>query len=106
MTLVEKMQAGPDVSRSRQLDRPGTPEMRFVIDRAKAADLGVNAADISRALNIAAAGQRVSTFSEGTKQYDVIVQADEPFRAIAEQSCSYFTVASSTGSTGRPRHGW
>ena len=74
----------------------GTPEVRFVIDRVRAADLGVQAADVSKALNIAAAGQRVSTFSEGTQQYDVVVQADEPFRRT-RQNLGYFTVASSTG---------
>ena len=74
----------------------GTPEVRFVIDRTRAADLGVNATDISRALNIAAAGQRVSTFSEGTQQYDVVVLADEKFRRTRE-NLQYFTVSSSNG---------
>ena len=76
----------------------GTPEVRFVIDRVRAADLGVQAGDIARALNIAAAGQRVSTFSEGTNQYDVLVQADEPFRRT-RQNLEYFTVNSSKGGT-------
>lgn len=75
----------------------GTPEVQFIIDRVKAADLGVVATDISRALNIAAAGQRVSTFNEGTQEYDVIVQADEKFRRTRE-NLQYFTVASSKGS--------
>ncbi len=74
----------------------GTPEVRFVIDRTKAADLGVSATDISRALNIAAAGQRVSTFNEGTQQYDVLVQADEPFRR-SRNNLQFFTVASTSG---------
>jgi HAE1 family hydrophobic/amphiphilic exporter-1 len=97
-TVVERMRQDPafrdpDV----QIDR-GTPEVRFVIDRVRAADLGVSASDISRALNIAAAGQRVSTFSEGTKQYDIVVQADEPFRR-SRTNLEYFTVASSKGGT-------
>ncbi|MFT3746003.1 MAG: efflux RND transporter permease subunit [Pyrinomonadaceae bacterium] len=96
--LVEKLRGDtafrdPDTS----IDT-GTPEVRFIIDRAKAADLGVSASDISRALNIAAAGQRVSTFSEGTKQYDVLVQADEPFRRT-RKNLEYFTVSSSKGGT-------
>ena len=96
--LLEKMKQDtafrdPDTS----IDA-GTPEVRFVIDRVRAADLGVQASDISRALNIAAAGQRVSTFSEGTEQYDVVVQADEKFRRT-RQNLEYFTVASSKGGT-------
>ncbi|MBK8302156.1 MAG: efflux RND transporter permease subunit [Chloracidobacterium sp.] len=91
--LVEKMKQDPSFRDPDNSVDLGTPEVRFVIDRAKAADLGVNASDISRALNIAAAGQRVSTFSEGTQQYDVVVQADEKFRRTRE-NLQYFTVAS------------
>ncbi|MGI8849623.1 MAG: hypothetical protein ACR2HT_05595, partial [Pyrinomonadaceae bacterium] len=49
-------------------------------DRTTAADLGVKAGDVAQALNILSAGQRVSTFSEDSDQFDVLVQADEPFR--------------------------
>ncbi|MBV9216617.1 MAG: efflux RND transporter permease subunit, partial [Acidobacteria bacterium] len=94
--VVEKMRQDPTFRDPDNSVDPGTPEVRFNIDRAKAADLGVQATDISRALNIAAAGQRVSTFSEGTEQYDVIVQADEPFRRT-RQNLQYFTVSSSKG---------
>ena len=51
----------PDVSQ-----QEGSPELRVVIDRQKAADLGVKAGDVAQALNTFAAGQRISTFSEGT----------------------------------------
>ena len=74
----------------------GTPEIRVLIDRPKAADLGVQAGDIATALNILAAGQRVSTFSEDNEQYDVIVQADEQFRRD-RNNLEYFTVTSSNG---------
>ena len=74
--LVAKMKEDPAFRDPDNSVDVGTPEVRFVIDRTRAADLGVNATDISRALNIAAAGQRVSTFNEGTKQYDVVVLAD------------------------------
>jgi HAE1 family hydrophobic/amphiphilic exporter-1 len=94
--IVEKLRNDPAFRDPDTSIDTGTPEVRFVIDRVKAADLGVQAGDISRALNIAAAGQRVSTFSEGTKQYDVVVQADEPFRRTRE-NLSYFTVSSTKG---------
>jgi len=94
--LVARMRQDPTFRDPDNSVDAGTPEVRFVIDRAKAADLGVQASDISRALNIAAAGQRVSTFSEGTQQYDVIVQADEKFRRT-RQNLQYFTVSSSNG---------
>ena len=94
--LVERMRQDPTFRDPDNSVDAGTPEVQFVIDRAKAADLGAQATDISRALNIAAAGQRVSTFSEGTQQYDVIVQADEKFRRTRE-NLQYFTVSSSKG---------
>lgn len=94
--LVDKMQQDPTFRDPDNSVDVGTPEVRFVIDRVRAADLGVDAGNIARALNIAAAGQRVSTFSEGTKQYDVIVQADEQFRRTRE-NLRLFTVSSSKG---------
>ena len=84
-----------DADRSLQLS---SPEVRILIDRERAADLGVKAGDVAQALNILAAGQRVTTFSEGSDQYDVVVRADEPFRRTRE-SLKDFTVASSAGGT-------
>jgi HAE1 family hydrophobic/amphiphilic exporter-1 len=96
--LVEKLRADEtfrDADRSLEL---GSPEIRVTIDRATAADLGVKAGDVAQALNILSAGQRVSTFNEGSDQFDVLVQADEPFRRTRD-SLKYFTVASSNGGT-------
>ncbi|MEB0160972.1 efflux RND transporter permease subunit, partial [Pseudomonas sp. AH2 (2023)] len=50
------------------------------------------------ALNVLSAGLRVSTFSEGSDQYDVLLQADEPFRRT-RNNLQYFTVPSSKGGT-------
>jgi HAE1 family hydrophobic/amphiphilic exporter-1 len=95
--LVEKLRADDetfrDADRSLEL---GSPEIRVLIDRAKAADLGVEAGDVATAINILSAGQRVSTFAEGSDQYDVVVQADEQFRR-SRNNLQYFTVASTNG---------
>ncbi len=96
--LVEKLRADDtfrDADRSLEL---GNPEIRVSIDRATAADLGVKAGDVAQALNVLSAGQRVSTFSENSKQFDVLVQADEPYRRTRD-SLKYFAVASSNGGT-------
>ena len=92
---LKKDQNFRDADRSLEL---GSPEIRILIDRQRAADLGVKAGDVAQALNILAAGQRVTTFSEGSEQYDVIVRADEQFRRTRE-SLRDFTVASSVGGT-------
>lgn len=70
----------------------------MTIDRAKAADLGVSAGDVATALNTFAAGQRITTFSENNKQYDVVLQADDKYRRD-RNNLQYFTVGSSNGGT-------
>jgi HAE1 family hydrophobic/amphiphilic exporter-1 len=84
-----------DADRSLQLS---SPEVRIIIDRQRAADLGVEAGDVAQALNTLAAGARVTTFSEGSDQYDVVVRAGEEFRRTRE-NLSNFTVASASGGT-------
>jgi len=78
--VVEKLKADPTFRDPDNSVDTGAPEIQVTIDRARAADLGVEAGDVATALNVLAAGQKVSTFGQGTDQFDVIVQADEPFR--------------------------
>ena len=47
--LVEKMKQDPTFRDPDTSVDVGTPEVRFVIDRTKAADLGVNAGDVAQA---------------------------------------------------------
>ena len=92
---IKKDENFRDADRSLQLS---SPEVRIIIDRQRAADLGVEAGDVAQALNTLAAGARVTTFSEGSDQYDVVVRAGEEFRRTRE-NLSNFTVASSSGGT-------
>lgn len=50
------------------------PEVRVTIDREKARNLGISAADISSTLQAALSGQRFGSFIKNGKQYDVIGQ--------------------------------
>ena len=96
--LVERIKQDQnfrDADRSLQLT---SPEVRIIIDRQRAADLGVEAGDVAQALSTLAAGQQVTTFSEGSDQYDVVVRAAEEFRRTRD-SLKSFTVASSLGGT-------
>lgn len=95
-TLVERMKKDPVFRDPDNSVEVGTPEIRVVIDRTRAADLGVRAGDVAQALNVLSAGQRVSTYSEGSKQYDVVVRADEPFRRD-RTNFNLFSVGSSNG---------
>jgi HAE1 family hydrophobic/amphiphilic exporter-1 len=81
-------------------------EMRAVIDRRRAADLGASVSDIAQALNILGAGQRVSSFSfsgaggsgagDGVEECDVIARATERFRT-GKEDLRTMTVPSANG---------
>jgi HAE1 family hydrophobic/amphiphilic exporter-1 len=82
--LLAKMKTLPDVVDVDSTLITGKPELRVVIDRARAADLGVKVGDVAQSLNTLVAGQKVSTFNAGTDQYDVRVRAMGEFRASAD----------------------
>jgi len=94
--LLQKMKAIPDVVDADSSLIAGKPELRVMIDRARAADLGVRVGDIAQALNTLVAGQKVSTFNEGRDQYDVVVRATGQYR-IGAEGLQRLTVASSKG---------
>ncbi|PYS71242.1 MAG: hypothetical protein DMF69_11015 [Acidobacteria bacterium] len=82
--LLAKMKTIPDVVDVDSTLVTGKPEVRVVIDRARAADLGVRVGDIAQALNTLVAGTKVSTFNAGTDQYDVRVRATGEYRTSVE----------------------
>ncbi|MEQ1643126.1 MAG: efflux RND transporter permease subunit [Pyrinomonadaceae bacterium] len=96
--MVEQMKKDPIYRDPDTSNEVGSPEIRVSIDRTKAADLGVRAGDVAQALNILSAGQIASTFSENSKQYDVIIRAEEQYRRD-RSNFRYFTVGSSNGGT-------
>jgi HAE1 family hydrophobic/amphiphilic exporter-1 len=75
----------------------GKPEVRVVIDRARAGDLGVRVGDIAQALNVLVAGQKVSTFNAGTDQYNVRVRAIGQYRTSAEGLQRMIVSSNKTG---------
>ena len=52
------------------------PQMRVVIDKQRAADLGVSVSAIGTALETMMGGRRVTTFVDNGEEYDVMMQAD------------------------------
>jgi hydrophobic/amphiphilic exporter-1 (mainly G- bacteria), HAE1 family len=71
----------------------GKPEIAVHINRDKAADLGVQVADVASALRLLVGGVKVSTYEEGSEQYEVHVRADQAYRANVE-GLSLLTVPS------------
>ncbi|HEY3668246.1 MAG TPA: efflux RND transporter permease subunit, partial [Polyangiaceae bacterium] len=62
----------------------GKPEIGVYIDRARAADLGVQVLDVANALRLLVEGVQVSTYEERGEQYEVHVRAEPQYRADKE----------------------
>jgi multidrug efflux pump subunit AcrB len=62
----------------------GKPEIGVYIDRARAADLGVQPADIANSLRLLVQGDQVSNYEERGEQYEVHVRAQRQYRADEE----------------------
>jgi HAE1 family hydrophobic/amphiphilic exporter-1 len=62
----------------------GNPEVVAHLNRRKAADLGVNVADVAFASQLLIGGVKVSRYEENGREYDILVRADERFRDSAE----------------------
>ncbi|CAN5179058.1 N/A [soil metagenome] len=82
--IVERLKQVPDAVDVDSTLISGKPEVQLVVDRVRAADLGVRVGDISQALNILVAGQEATTFNAGTEQYEVRVRAINTFRSDLE----------------------
>ena len=82
--IMEQMKSIPDAVDIDSTLISGKPEVQLSVDRAKAADLGVQVGDVSQALNTLVAGQEATTFNEGTEQYEVWVRANNQFRTSIE----------------------
>ncbi len=78
--VIEKMKKDPNMTDVDSSLIPGKPEVRVVIDRTKAADLGVNLASVTQTLNTLLAGQKITTFNAGIDQFDVVLRAEGNFR--------------------------
>jgi hydrophobe/amphiphile efflux-1 (HAE1) family protein len=62
----------------------GNPELVAAVNRRKAADLGVNVADVALASQLLIGGVKVSRYEEAGREYDILVRADEAFRSSPE----------------------
>jgi HAE1 family hydrophobic/amphiphilic exporter-1 len=62
----------------------GKPELSVKLDRAKAAELGVQVADVAATLQTMVAGREITTYSEGGEQYEVHARAIAGWRTRAE----------------------
>jgi HAE1 family hydrophobic/amphiphilic exporter-1 len=71
----------------------GKPELSVFVDRARAADLGVQVVDVAAALQLLVGGQKVSSYAENGEQYDIRLRATPDFRT-SEDELQLITVPS------------
>ncbi|HVU51580.1 MAG TPA: efflux RND transporter permease subunit [Polyangia bacterium] len=71
----------------------GNPEVVALVNRRKAADLGVNVVDVASAGQILVGGLKVSRYEENGREYDILVRAENQFRSSPE-ALSLLTVPS------------
>lgn len=77
---------------------PGKPEVQVALDRAKAADLGVQIADAAEALRLLVGGDQVTTYNEGDDQYEVHLRALASNRRTADDIAGLTVPSSRLGS--------
>ena len=67
----------------------GKPELQVSIDREKAADLGVQVADVAQTLQLLVGGLKVSTYAENGEDYDVRARAERPTARGDGRACRW-----------------
>lgn len=71
------------------------PQVRVVIDRDRAANLGVSVAEIGNTLGILVGGGAVAQFDRDSNSYDIITQVPATWRDNPEKLTEFFVRASS-----------
>jgi multidrug efflux pump len=79
--MLEKMKENPNLIQPDSDYKETRPQMRVVVDKARAADLGVSAQAIGTTLEAMMGGRRVTTFVSNGEEYDVVMQAERDGRA-------------------------
>jgi HAE1 family hydrophobic/amphiphilic exporter-1 len=73
--VADRMRRVPGLLDAEPAVSLNSPELQVRIDRQRASDLGVRAADVARAVRLMIAGEdQISTYKEGDEQYAVTMQ--------------------------------
>ena len=97
--LMDKVREIPGVVDVDTNFEPTQPELRINVDRARAADLGVNIDTLANNLRTMVGGEEVSEFKDGDDQFKVLLRLDEPYRRT--DVMANLLVAAGPGALGR-----
>jgi multidrug efflux pump len=96
--LMEAARTNPGLARPRLDYEPTSPRLLVELDREKAAQLGVSAQAVGRALETFFGSRKSTTYVKGGQEYDVILQADRPQR-MNESDLRNIYVRAASGAT-------
>ena len=96
-TKLRQVPGATDVDSSLVL---GKPEVQLEVLRDKAADLGVQVADISNAARLMVGGLQVSTYEENGEDYDIRLRAGEADRSRLDRLGSITVPSAQAGKSG------
>ena len=93
-SLLARIRRIDGVSDSDTSFDPTQPELRIVIDRQRAADIGVPLDTLSSTMRTLVGGEEVSKFKDGDEQYSVQLRMDDQFRNDPRTMGDLFVPAS------------
>jgi len=99
LQLMDKVREVPGVVDVDTNFEATQPELRIGVDRARAADLGVNIDTLANNLRTLVGGEEVSEFKDGDDQFKVLLRLDEPYRNA--ETMGELLVAAGPGAAGR-----
>ncbi len=92
--LIDKSKTFPGIENLDSDLRLNKPQLRVVLDRDKAADVGVKVEDIGRTLETMLGGRQVTRFKRDGEQYDVILQLRDKDRMTPDDLTSIYVRSS------------
>jgi hydrophobic/amphiphilic exporter-1 (mainly G- bacteria), HAE1 family len=96
--VMKKLSAMPGVVDLDSSYESGKPEVRLLIKRDKASDLGVNVDAIANGMRTLVAGDsQVTSYREGDDRYDVQLRVDEKFRNSADSLSKLYVPSTKLG---------
>ena len=88
--ILDKARAFPGLANLDTDLRLNKPQLRVILDRDKAADVGVQIEDIGRTLETLLGGRQITRFKKEGEQYDVIVQLANKDRMTPDDLTSIY----------------
>jgi hydrophobic/amphiphilic exporter-1 (mainly G- bacteria), HAE1 family len=80
VSLIGKLRSIPGVADADSNFQSTQPELRVMVDRVRAADMGVSIDSLASDLRTLVGGELISTLKDGDNQYDVQLRLDTDFR--------------------------